>query len=126
MKDSTIPQAGKGAFALRPIARGSTIIPAPMINSWGRQIFEVKADAARSGVNEKHLIYNYMWTHPESSLLLFPVNTAMTINHASSRGNSNFRPNAELQWSKKDKKSAYYQRSHLEDLKKVRNPQRNF
>jgi len=120
VKDSTIPQAGKGAFARRPIARGTTIIPAPMLNSWGRDIFNITSEEIKHDVNTKQLIYNYLWTHPESSLLLFPVNTAIAINHASNRRFSRTRPNAELRFSRTDKKSMYYQQSHLEELKKVR------
>ena len=61
-----------------------------------------------------------MWAHPESSILLFPIDTAFAINHASGRGYKSKNPNAELRWSQTDKKSMYYQQSRLEDLKRVR------
>ena len=120
VKDSTIPQAGKGAFARRPILLGETIIPSPMLNSWGRDIFNMDAEETPKGINKKQLVYNYMWSHPKSSLLLFPTNTAITINHASDRDSSKILPNAELRWSQTDKKSMYYLQTHLHDLKKVR------
>lgn len=120
MKNSTIPQAGRGAFARRPIRSGETIIPSPMINTWGRDLFNMSEEDLLKGINRKQLVYNYMWSHPESSLLLLPINAAVTINHASERGEKGRGPNAELKWSKTDKKSMYYQQSRLDELKKVR------
>lgn len=127
VKESGIDQAGMGAFARRPIKKGHLIIPSPMLNSWGRDIFDIsKKDIPKhlQDVNKKQLVYNYQWAHPDSSLLLFPTNTAITINHASDRRTNKKKksggpkPNAKLRWSTTDKKSMYFLQKPLEDLKK--------
>lgn len=94
----------------RLIPKGGTIIPAPLLCTWGRHMFDVRP--AKSDVTRKQLAYNYQYAHPESSLLFFPTNTAITINHHSER------TNAELRWSETDRKSMYYLQRPLEDLKK--------
>ena len=116
---STVTQAGRGAYARRFISDGDVIIASPMLNNWGRQKFNLNVN--RTGVdgeaNEKQLIYNYMYAHPNSTLLLFPVTRVNMINHKSIH--DGIGPNARLRWSTSDKKTQYYLQRHLEDLRKV-------
>uniref|UniRef100_A0A7S4JNF3 SET domain-containing protein n=1 Tax=Odontella aurita TaxID=265563 RepID=A0A7S4JNF3_9STRA len=112
-KASTIKQAGRGAFARRLIPKGETIIPAPLLCTWGRHMFDVPQKSQRGNINRKQLLYNYQLTHPESSVLFFPTNTAITINH------SRERENARLRWSNTDRKSMYYLQRPIADLRKV-------
>jgi len=97
----------------RFIANGTTIIGAPLLHTWGREIFNLQD-------HRKHLMYNYQLSHPESSVLFFPTNAAIVINHSSLRMDQANGPNAELKWSMKDKRTAYYLQRHLSDLKQVR------
>lgn len=110
-KASTIKQAGNGAFARRFIKKGQTIIPAPLIVTWGRDMFELNKPHLPQDINRKQLVYNYQYAHPDSSALFFPTNTAIMINHRKHQ------PNAEIRWSKTDKKSSYYLQRTLNDLK---------
>ena len=78
-------------------------------------MFEISGEELQKDVNRKQLAYNYQYAHPESSVLFFPTNTAITINHHSKAHN------AVIRWSEKDKKSMYFLQRPLEELKKVRN-----
>lgn len=116
-KDSTIKQAGKGAFARRFIKEGNVIIQSPLLLTWGRHMFEMNATHLPRDILRKQLIYNYQFAHPESSVLFFPANTAFMINHQSERTPGGISPNAEIRWSVSDKRSMYYLQRHLDDLK---------
>ena len=113
-------QAGRGAFMRRFIAEGDVIIASPLLNNWGRQNLALHTN--RTGVdgesNDMQLIYNYMYGHPESNLLLFPVTRSNMINHRSAKDGSG--PNAKVRWSPTDKKTQYYLQRHLADLRQVR------
>lgn len=128
VQDSTLEHATRGAFARRYIAKGDVIISSPMLNNWGRQRLNMFTN--RTGVegesNGKQLIYNYVFGHPDSNILMFPVTRAITINHKSNRtkynddGSKNLGPNAFLRWSKSNRKTQYYLRRHISDLRQVR------
>jgi len=118
VKESTIRQAGRGAFARRFIPKGSVIISAPLLCTWGRHMFDMNAPYLPEGINKKHLKLNYQLAHKDSSVFFFPINTAIAINHQSAKSKSGNSPNAEMRWSISDKKSLYYQQRTLEDLKK--------
>lgn len=127
VQDSTLEHASRGAFARRFIAKGDVIISSPMLNNWGRRRLTMFTN--RTGIegesNGKQLIYNYVFGHPDSNILMFPVTRAIAINHKSNRtkynddGSKNFGPNAFLRWSKSDKKTQYYLRRHVADLRQV-------
>eukprot|EP00560_Eucampia_antarctica_P004260 CAMPEP_0197838076 /NCGR_PEP_ID=MMETSP1437-20131217/34196_1 /TAXON_ID=49252 ORGANISM="Eucampia antarctica, Strain CCMP1452" /NCGR_SAMPLE_ID=MMETSP1437 /ASSEMBLY_ACC=CAM_ASM_001096 /LENGTH=655 /DNA_ID=CAMNT_0043445605 /DNA_START=42 /DNA_END=2006 /DNA_ORIENTATION=- len=116
-KRSTIEQAGQGAFARRYLPKDQIIIPAPLLNTWGRAEFDLREYNMAGNINKKQLIYNYQFAHPESSILFFPTNSAVLINHNSERMFNGSPPNAELRWSTSSKKSLYFLQRHLEDLK---------
>jgi hypothetical protein len=84
---STIPQAGRGAFAKRFLPRGTVVSPAPMFQLYR----EVLADQS---LNTFQLLLNYVFSHPDSPIFLFPYSTLVNfINHDSQN------PNVELRWS---------------------------
>jgi hypothetical protein len=102
--NSTIPHAGRGAFATRRIPKGGLVAPAPLVhiadksatNMYGEMIGP-NGNVVRneSQVLGKQLIINYMFGHPNSTMLLFPYSSNVAyINHHSTKYN------AQLQWTK--------------------------
>jgi len=106
-------------FQRRHLSKDQIIIPAPLLNTWGRKEFDLGGSHIPENVNKKQLIYNYQFAHPESSILFFPTNSAVLINHNSERMLNGSPPNARLSWSKSSKKSLYFLQRHLEDLQEV-------
>mmetsp|Transcript_36498 Transcript_36498/g.53508 ORF Transcript_36498/g.53508 Transcript_36498/m.53508 type:complete len:653 (+) Transcript_36498:90-2048(+) len=96
---SSIPAAGRGAFATRVIPEGSLVAPGPLLafetGHFQLSPFEDGDKAEESkGKNSKQLFLNYCYGHPDSSLLLFPFSLVTNfINHSSKE------PNAEIRWS---------------------------
>ena len=104
---STIPQAGRGAFAHRKIAKGAVVAPIPLIHA-DRNLFNMynPVEESRPGMTEhqtdhehpvhQQLLLNYCFGHRDTQLLLCPygVNTAL-INHSKERAN------AKIVWSEK-------------------------
>jgi hypothetical protein len=110
---STIPYAGRGAFATRVIKEGSMIAPVPLIQIPNEDImdmYKVKIvdippsdDAEESEIMAVRdadepfavqLLFNYVYGHPESSMIFLPVGAVVNyINHSKER------VNAKLVWS---------------------------
>eukprot|EP00980_Cylindrotheca_fusiformis_P013942 scaffold3621_cov114-Cylindrotheca_fusiformis.AAC.7 len=121
---STIPHAGRGAFANRAIPEGGLVAPVPMIQIPDEEVLtmydvKMKLDEdegeeyqVRNG-NEPfgtQLLLNYCFGHPESSILLFPAGAvAPFINHSK-------KPNAKLVWSKHPDNQVHWFDLPLEDL----------
>ena len=94
-KKSTIPKAGRGAFAARNIKAGSLIIPAPLLQIADRsalnmyktvrdgQTGELKRDGDE--VVGFQLMLNYCFGDFSTSLLLCPSTNALLMNHCSHR-----------------------------------------
>ena len=111
MKQSTIPRAGKGAFASRFLPKESMIVPTPLVLIHGRDSLSMRdpfQDVSAEGNDEKivgtQIILNYCFGHNESSLLLCPATNALLVNHCSSRQFGEGEcgadgPNAEYRWS---------------------------
>mmetsp|Transcript_33249 Transcript_33249/g.80436 ORF Transcript_33249/g.80436 Transcript_33249/m.80436 type:complete len:716 (+) Transcript_33249:31-2178(+) len=103
-KQSSIPHAGKGAIATRFIPKGGLVAPAPLVliadaataNMYSETIGP-KGNIVRDeegGVINKQIIINYMFGHPNSTVLLFPYssNVAYINHHAVDY-------NAEVRWA---------------------------
>ncbi len=94
-KTSTVPHAGMGAFAQRFIAKGETVIIAPLLHimeSDSTLIYPIEYDEDEGEavkVSDEptgtQLIVNYCFSHDESTMLLCPQTNAMLINHCSTR-----------------------------------------
>jgi hypothetical protein len=115
---STLPHAGRGAFAQRSIAKGQVVVPAPLLLCTDKedlnmyQTNEEDADHVKTKIGTQ-LMINYCFSHPLSSMLLCPQTNAILLNHCSTRKsyggdcekyNSNEDPNlrganAELRWA---------------------------
>lgn len=105
-RPSTIPGAGRGAFATRSMKKGTVIAPMPMLHIATKNVMDtVKMNEKKDDdgvfyepdttkIIGKQLAINYCFGHPESSMLLFPVaSTVSQINHSPE-------PNARITWSK--------------------------
>lgn len=112
---STIPQAGRGAFATRALKKDSLVAPLPLIHVPYRKRMEMyRMDNGYDKVKNKdivgyQLLLNYCFGHRESTLLLCPYGLLTGfVNHGSGkRGHANVR----LQWS--DPKRASHQAEFL-------------
>lgn len=89
VKLSSIPQAGRGAFAKRKLLQGQIVSPAPVLQILRSQTlvyepFENNPD----DYDPDHpvgiqLLRNYAWGHPHSSMLFLPYSPNVNfINHA--------------------------------------------
>ena len=105
---STIPEAGRGAFATRKVAKGKIIAPSPMIHIANEELmnrYEIVETDNDGEVTLEHdmtkpmgqqLLINYCFGHRESSVLLFPIGSQVNlINHAP-KGKAN----AYVTWSR--------------------------
>ena len=95
---STIPDAGKGAFAEVFVREGQMIVPAPLLHI----VDDAKLNTYRNGTPiGKQLLLNYCFGHVHSKLLLCPQSSVAFINHCSSRSSIHCagEPNAKLQWA---------------------------
>jgi hypothetical protein len=70
-------------------------------------------------IHPTQLLMNYHLGHKNSSMMFFPLNQAININHSSKRKSIGQEPNARVEFSKKDKRSRYILNRSLDDLKKV-------
>jgi hypothetical protein len=105
---STIPHAGRGAFANRDIPQGGLVAPVPLIQIPQERILDmhrVKEMKGNDGepifvrdddqVIGQQLLLNYCYGHPESTLMFFPAGAvAAFINHSKEKAN------AKMIWSK--------------------------
>jgi hypothetical protein len=119
IQESTLPQAGHGAFANRFLSKDSVILPVPVIHipdrsvlnmyriiyrkekinnhdhkSNGRKKSKVIRDIDKSVITGHQLLLNYCLGHEESTLLLSPYGPIFnTINHNQTMAN------VQLQWA---------------------------
>jgi hypothetical protein len=100
---STIPHAGRGAFAVRLIRKGGLVAPAPLVHFADKTTLnmynETRTKRGKLVKNQNELltqqmIVNYMFGHPNSSVVLFPYSANVAyINHHATKFN------AKLQWA---------------------------
>jgi hypothetical protein len=68
---SSIPQAGRGAFAARNLPKGTVVGYAPLIHI-GEKAMDLWNIKYPAGYNQTDLVINYSFGHSKSSLLLTP------------------------------------------------------
>ncbi len=97
---STIHEAGRGAFATRNLSKGEVIAPLPMIHLHRDklQMFnENEENISNDERMKKHqLVLNYCYGHKDSSLLMFPYSPV--VNFVNTHQDKE-KINAELRWS---------------------------
>lgn len=113
--ESSIPNAGRGAFNRRPIRKDSIIISSPALVT-SRWVLYANQTPTPEQTTELHLLTNYHFGHKNSSLLFFPLVTSAFFNHA----NDGRRPNARFQFSTTNVRSMYFQSLLVEDVLEVR------
>lgn len=94
---STIPEAGRGAFATRKVAKGKIIAPSPMLHIANEELMnmyeiietenpeteEITLEHDMTKFSGQQLLLNYCFGHRESNVLLFPIGSQVSlINHA--------------------------------------------
>lgn len=93
---STIPQAGRGAFASRFLPKGTIIGYTPLIHMGlhGRDVYNVSYPGEKK--RRSDLILNYSFGHKNSTVILTPYGGMIHyINH-------NSVPNVKIQWPNKE------------------------
>ena len=109
---STIPHAGRGAFATRKIPAGGLVAPVPLVHIPDATIFDMhEVTMAEDGefVREsdepihQQLLVNYLYGHPDSSMVFYPTGAvASFINHNVEKANAKLvwsdHPNNEKMW----------------------------
>lgn len=106
---STLPHAGRGAFATRAIPKGGLVAPAPVVHITDRAAADmyaerigisgnlVRDDAA--GVLGRQIIVNYMFSHPTSTVMLFPYSSNVAyVNHHATNYNTEVRWTNDAPW----------------------------
>jgi SET domain len=108
---STIPDAGRGAFATRDLPKGTVVGYAPLVHVAirGEEIYTINYDGKHHG-NENNakdpfarpdLVLNYSFGHRNSTLLLTPYGGMVNyINHKSASDGDG--PNVAIRWPKEE------------------------
>lgn len=97
--NSTIKQAGRGAFAARHIPNGGLVAPGPVLQIPDRTVLNLHG-VGEDGRPDKNkvvgmqMILNYCFGHKESTVILCPYTSPSAyINHSSKS------PNAKVEWA---------------------------
>ncbi|KAL7564573.1 hypothetical protein ACA910_017921 [Epithemia clementina (nom. ined.)] len=87
--NSTLKQAGRGAFASRDLPKGTVVAQLPLIHITDRSILDMVH--IKKGLNSPRppqLLLNYCFGHPESTILLCPYGPVVNfVNHNQTRTN---------------------------------------
>jgi hypothetical protein len=108
---STIPSAGRGAFATRDLPEGTVVGYAPLIHMAvrGDEVVTVDYDGVQHGSKDiqtnnfsrPDLVLNYSFGHRNSTLLLTPYGSMVNyINHKNNGDGDG--PNVRLQWPSRE------------------------
>jgi len=117
---STIPQAGRGAFATRSIKIGERVSTTPVLTLdrdqlvlWDNIEDEEDEDTYLWEEVGQQLLINYCYGHTNSSLVFFPYSpTVNFINHGGSDS-----ANAEIRWSTLSSHKSEWVETSLEETK---------
>jgi hypothetical protein len=123
---STLPHAGRGAFATRDLPKGTVVGYAPLVHVAirGDDIFQVTYDrtSTKENYTKPDLVVNYSFGHNHSSLYLTPYGAMVNyINHQSTNDGANVRvqwPTGEMVAHKPDwlTKDIYFLRDTIDKI----------
>jgi len=83
---STLPDAGRGAFAQRFIPKGNIIVPAPLLQIIDKDSMLIPSvEEDQPEPDDAQLLMNYCFSHPHSTLALCPQTNSILLNHCSTR-----------------------------------------
>lgn len=105
--ESKVAPGERGGFAKRDLPKGTVVAPAPVVHMSRDHLTMLLLDDQDADMvlwKGHQLLLNYVYGHPESSLLLFPYAPAVNLlNHygGSGKNSKERRPNVKLQWSAK-------------------------
>eukprot|EP00588_Corethron_pennatum_P015139 CAMPEP_0194269234 /NCGR_PEP_ID=MMETSP0169-20130528/3417_1 /TAXON_ID=218684 /ORGANISM="Corethron pennatum, Strain L29A3" /LENGTH=571 /DNA_ID=CAMNT_0039010807 /DNA_START=100 /DNA_END=1815 /DNA_ORIENTATION=- len=112
IKESRVPQAGRGAFTRRFIQGGDVLISDQMLLiKGGREVLRRRTDKGADVLSpgDQQQLTNYVYSHPDSAVFFLPTSLAGMINHhSSSRMGKEKGPNVEMRWSQTDKKTQHF------------------
>ena len=120
--NSTIEQAGRGAFASRFIPKGGLVAPGPLLHIANKTVLNLYETDLHTGQRDtgrmygKQLILNYCFGHRESTLLLCPYTSPSAyINHNGDE------PNAKVVWAKEGTPNFHHDwlNADIDDLKTI-------
>lgn len=119
-EQSTLRDAGRGAFSNIRLQKGEVIVPAPLLHIANRSALDMYSQDG-DFLGTQQLLLNYCFGHTESPVLLCPDTNALLINHCSSKptlnNQNNCKPNAAVRWSGDTISSGWLDRS-LSELSK--------
>jgi SET domain len=114
VQPSTIPVAGRGAFAKRDLPAGSIVAPVPLIHLPNRKVLNMYAASSVLNIEtdqferdptqpiHQQLLLNYCFGHGDSTLLLCPYGIVSSlINHAPADAEVGPTANVKIVWSNK-------------------------
>jgi hypothetical protein len=116
VKDSTLSQAGKGAFSRRPLKSGTVIHSSPVIATARYRLDNMGNKTKIATINSKQMMMNYHFGHPNSTILFLPLTQMIAINHNSARTLHGTAPNARVEFSTHDPKTRYLLQRPLVDI----------
>ncbi len=93
---SSIHEAGRGAFATRKMSKGEVIAPLPMIHLHRDKLRMYNENEENGDLKQLQMVLNYCYGHKDSSLLMFPYSPV--VNFVNTHKNKE-KINAELRWS---------------------------
>lgn len=125
---STLHSAGRGAYATRPLPKGSMVAPVPVVPIFEYEtslnlvkVIKKKTKERKQVIEQqKQLLLNYCFGHADSSILLYPYSPMVNlINHHPDKS----KVNVKLQWSSKSSTASPqhpdWLRMNVDDLEDV-------
>lgn len=114
VEQSTVPQAGRGAFATRKIKKGDVIAPLPLIQMEKERMRMYEEDEDGWVTFQGYqLILNYSYGHKSSSIVFFPYSPIVNyVNHNFDKT----KINARLRWSTSKYHKADWQTETTTDI----------
>ena len=100
LKAAPSPGRGRGAVATRALPAGTVVAPVPVVALNRTSLAMTGGGGGERSINAHQLLLNYVYSHVDSSIALFPYSPAVNLINRDDRRRQ---PNVKLQWSSKMK-----------------------